>query len=239
MDTPKFKRILVKISGEALSGSTGGIVDFGVMGKVSAAIMRCVDAGIQVGIVVGGGNIWRGAKDGGGHMNRTRADHMGMLATIINSLALADALEQRGLDVRVQTAMEIRAIAEPYIQLKAVSHLEKGRVVVFGGGMGNPFFSTDTVAVLRGAEIGAEAILLAKNVDGVYDSDPNKNPDARKYDTLTYTEILERRLAAMDSTATSLSMENQIPVILFALQDPENIYRAAMGEPVGTLVVDG
>jgi uridylate kinase len=239
MDKPKFKRILVKISGEALAGSSGGIVDFGVMGQVSDAINRCVVSGIQVGIVVGGGNIWRGAKDGGGHMNRTRADHMGMLATIINSLALADALEQRGMEVRVQTAMEIRAIAEPYIQLKAVNHLEKGRVVVFGGGMGNPFFSTDTVAVLRGAEIGAEAILLAKNVDGVYDSDPNKNPDARKYDTLTYTEILERRLAAMDSTATSLSMENQIPVVLFALKDPMNIFRVAMGEPVGTLVVDG
>ena len=247
MTHPKYKRVVVKISGEALAGQRdagsdghcgGKVLDFDVMGQVGDAIKKCVDAGIQAGIVVGGGNIWRGAKDGGGHMNRTRADHMGMLATVINSLALADALEQRGLDVRVQTAMEIRAMAEPYIQLRAVSHLEKGRVVIFGGGMGNPYFSTDTVAVLRGAEIGAEAILLAKNVDGVYDSDPNKNPNAVKYETLTYNKILEKRLAAMDSTATSLSMENRIPVILFALKDPDNIYRAAMGEPIGTMVAD-
>ena len=169
-------------------------------------------------------------------MERTRADHMGMLATTINALALADALEQRNVPVRVQTAIEMNRIAEPYIRQKATRHLEKGRVVIFGCGTGNPFFSTDTAAVLRAAEIGAEVILLAKNVDGVYDSDPAKNPDAKKYDHLTYMDVLNQGLGVMDTTATSLSMDNHIPILVFALSDPENIYRAVNGEKIGTIV---
>ena len=189
-----------------------------------------------MGIVVGGGNFWRGAKDGFGRMDRTRADHMGMLATVINALALADALERCDVDVRVQTALEMRAIAEPYVRLKAVRHLEKGRVVVFACGLGNPFFSTDTAAVLRAVEIDAEVILLAKNIDGVYDDDPVKNPNARKYESISFDEMLSRHLTVMDTTATSLSMDNNIPVILFALKDPENIYRVVMGDKIGTVV---
>ena len=192
--------------------------------------------GVQVGIVVGGGNFWRGAKDGGGRMERTRADHMGMLATAMNCLAVAEVLEQKGVDVRVQTALEIPAVAEPYIRARAVRHLEKGRVVVFGCGTGNPFFSTDTAAVLRAAEIEADVILLAKNVDGVYTADPNKDPTAVKYDVITYDDVLAQRLAVMDSTATSLAMDNHIPVLLFALKDPDNILRVLRGEKIGTIV---
>jgi len=199
-------------------------------------IKRGAGAGVRVGVVVGGGNFWRGVKDGGDKMERTRADHMGMLATTLNCLALADVMEQAGLEVRVQTAIEMRAIAEPYIRSRAIRHLEKGRVVIFGCGTGNPFFSTDTAAVLRAAEIDADAILLAKNIDGVYSADPNKDPSAVKYDTITYDEILAQHLEVMDSTATSLSMDNKIPVILFALKDPENIYRVVMGEKIGTIV---
>ena len=199
-------------------------------------VAKCVAAGIQVGIVVGGGNFWRGVKDGSGKMERTRADHMGMLATTINSLALADMLEQRRVDVRVQTAIEMRSIAEPYIRSKAIRHLDKGRVVIFGCGTGNPFFSTDTAAVLRAAEVNADVILLAKNVDGVYSADPNIDPTAVKYDSISYADVLAQQLKVMDSTATSLSMDNHIPIMLFALEDPENIYRAAMGEQIGTLV---
>jgi uridylate kinase len=207
-----------------------------MIGSVCDVIKKCCDAGIQIGIVVGGGNFWRGVKDGGGKMDRTRADHMGMMATVLNCLALADQLENRGVDVRVQTAIEMRAIAEPYVRLRAVRHLEKGRVVIFGCGTGNPFFSTDTASVLRGAEIDADVILLAKNIDGVYDDDPNKNPNAKKFDSLSYDEILARHLTVMDSTATSLSMDNNIPIVLFALKDPENIYRVIMGENIGTTV---
>ena len=236
MDTPKYKRVLVKISGEALAGEKKFGLNFDVIGPVCDVIKKCTDIGTQVSIVVGGGNFWRGVKDGGGRMERTRADHMGMLATTINALALADALEQRGVDVRVQTAIEMRQIAEPYIRNKATRHLEKGRVVIFGCGTGNPYFSTDTAAALRAAEINADIILLAKNIDGVYDSDPAKNPDAKKYDRLTYMDVLKERLAVMDTTATSLSMDNSIPVLVFALRDPENIYRAVLGEEVGTLV---
>lgn len=236
MDTPKYKRVLIKISGEALAGEKKFGLNFDVIGPVCDVIKRCVDVGTQVGIVVGGGNFWRGVKDGGGRMERTRADHMGMLATTINSLALADALEQRGVDVRVQTAIEMRQIAEPYIRNKATRHLEKGRVVIFGCGTGNPYFSTDTAAALRAAEINADIILLAKNIDGVYDSDPAKNPDAKKYDKLSYMDVLKERLGVMDTTATSLSMDNSIPVLVFALHDPENIYRAVLGEDIGTLV---
>lgn len=236
MDTPKYKRVLVKISGEALAGEKKFGLNFDVIGPVCDVIKRCVDIGTQVSIVVGGGNFWRGVKDGGDHMERTRADHMGMLATTINSLALADALEQRGVDVRVQTAIEMRQIAEPYIRNKATRHLEKGRVVIFGCGTGNPYFSTDTAAALRAAEINADIILLAKNIDGVYDSDPAINPDAKKYDDLTYMDVIKQRLGVMDSTATTLSMDNSIPVLVFALKDPDNIYRAVLGEKVGTLV---
>ena len=185
-------------------------------------------------IVIGAGNFWRGRQ--GNDMDRSVADHMGMLATVMNCLAVADVCEQKEIPVRVQTAIEMRAIAEPYIRLRAVRHLEKGRVVIFGCGMGNPYFSTDTVAVLRGAEINAEIIMLAKNIDGVYDDDPRKNPAAKKFDELTYQEILSRGLAALDSTATSLSMDNDIPVLLFALEDPMNIVRAVKGEKIGTMI---
>lgn len=238
MDEKKiaYKRVLLKLSGEALSGDAGTGLDFKVMAEVCGVVAQCAKQGVEVGIVVGGGNFWRGVKDGGGKMERTRADYMGMLATTINSLALQDALEQRGVDVRVQTAIEMRQIAEPYIRNKATRHLEKSRVVIFGCGIGNPYFSTDTAAALRAAEINAEIILLAKNIDGVYDSDPAKNPDAKKYDTLSYMEVLEKKLAVMDTTATTLSMDNNIPLLVFALKEPENIYRAVMGEQVGTMV---
>jgi uridylate kinase len=190
--------------------------------------------GVQVAIVVGGGNFWRGRT--GENMDRTRADHMGMLATVINSLALQDALEQRGVPTRVQTAVEMRQFAEPYIRGKAERHLDKGRVVIFGCGTGNPFFSTDTAAALRAVEIGAQVILLAKKVDGVYDSDPNVNKDAKKFDELTYIDVLNRGLGVMDSTATSLCMDNKIPIRVFGLDDPENILKALSGENIGTIV---
>ena len=224
METPKYKRVLLKISGEALAGEKHFGLDFEVIGRVCDAIREAVAMGVQVGVVVGGGNFWRGVKDGGGRMERTRADHMG------------DVLEQKGVPVRVQTAVEMRAMAEPYIRGRAIHHLEKGRVVIFGCGTGNPFFSTDTAAVLRAAEIGAEVILLAKNVDGVYSADPNKDPNAVKYDVITYDEVLAKHLAVMDSTATSLSMDNHIPVLLFALKDPWNIIRVLRGEKIGTIV---
>ena len=236
MNQPKYKRILLKVSGEALAGDQHRGLDFQVIGEVCDVIKKCIDAGVQVGVVVGGGNFWRGLKDGGDRMERTRADHMGMLATVINALAVADSLEQRGVEVRVQTAIEMTKIAEPYIRGKAIRHLEKGRVVIFGCGTGNPYFSTDTGAVLRAAEINADAILLAKNIDGVYSADPMKDPTAVKFDKITYDEVLARHLMVMDTTATSLSMDNHIPIVLFALKDPENIYRVVMGEEIGTVV---
>lgn len=236
MNEPKYKRVLLKISGEALAGEAHRGLDFDVMGSVCDVVKRCVEDGVQVGIVVGGGNFWRGLKDGGDKMQRVRADHMGMLATVINCLALADSLEQRGVEVRVQTAIEMSRIAEPYIRGRAIRHLQKGRVVIFGCGTGNPFFSTDTGAVLRAVEIDADAILLAKNIDGVYSADPAKDPTAVKYDTITFDEVLQKHLAVMDSTATSLSMDNHMPIIVFALKDPENIYRVVMGEKIGTIV---
>ena len=236
MEEPKYKRVLLKISGEALAGDKHFGLDFEVIGKVCDVIKEAVAMGVQVGIVVGGGNFWRGVKDGGGRMERTRADHMGMMATVMNALALADVLEQKDVPVRVQTAVEMRAMAEPYIRSRAIRHLEKGRVVIFGCGTGNPFFSTDTAAVLRAAEINADVILLAKNVDGVYSADPNKDPNAVKYDSITYDDVLAQHLAVMDSTATSLSMDNHIPVLLFALKDPYNIIRVLRGEQVGTIV---
>ena len=236
MDQPKYKRVLLKISGEALAGEKKFGLDFEVMYRVADVIRECVEMGVQVGIVIGGGNFWRGVKNGEGYIERSRADHMGMLATTMNCMAMADVLEQKGVDVRVQTALEIRAVAEPYIRARAIRHLEKGRVVIFGCGTGNPYFSTDTAAVLRAAEIGAEVILLAKNIDGVYDSDPAVNKEAVKFDAISYDEVLARRLAVMDSTATSLSMDNHIPVLVFALKDPYNIVRVIRGEKIGTIV---
>ena len=233
---PKYHRILLKLSGEALANGGGnGILDFAFIDQVAAVLRKCREAGVEIGIIVGAGNIWRGVT-GSVKMQRTRADHMGMLATTMNCMAMADVLEQKGVDVRVQTALEIRAVAEPYIRARAIRHLEKGRVVIFGCGTGNPYFSTDTAAVLRAAEIGAEVILLAKNIDGVYDSDPAVNKDAVKFDAITYDEVLARRLAVMDSTATSLSMDNHIPVLVFALKDPYNIVRVIRGEQIGTIV---
>ena len=237
MAKPVYKRVLLKISGEALAGGKGSGLDFEMIGSVCDVIKECLDMGVQVGLVVGGGNFWRGAKNsGGGKMERTRADHMGMLATVMNCLAVADVCEQKGIPVRVQTAIEMRAIAEPYIRGRAIRHLEEGRVVIFGAGTGNPFFSTDTAAVLRAAEINADVILLAKNVDGVYNADPAKDPNAVKYDTISYDDVLAQHLMVMDTTATSLSMDNHIPVLLFALKDPRNIIRALCGEKVGTIV---
>ncbi len=236
MSKPAYHRVLLKISGEALAGAAGRGLDFDVIGQVCQVIKKCIAQGVQVGVVVGGGNFWRGVKDGGDRMERTRDDHMGMLATTLNCLAVADVLEQNGVEVRVQTAIEMRAIAEPYIRSRAIRHLEKGRVVIFGCGTGNPFFSTDTAAVLRAAEIDADVILLAKNIDGVYSADPRKDAGAVKFDAITYDEVLSRHLQVMDSTATSLSMDNKIPVLLFALKDPENIYRAVMGEKIGTVI---
>jgi len=233
---PVYKRVLLKISGEALAGEKKTGLDFEVIKSVCKAIKDCVELGVEVGLVVGGGNFWRGVKDGGDKMERTRADHMGMLATVMNCLALADVLEQLGVDVRVQTAIEMRAIAEPYIRLRAVRHLSKSRVVIFGCGTGSPFFSTDTAAVLKAAEISADIILLAKNIDGVYSADPKLDPTAVKYDSISYDDVLAQHLQVMDSTATSLSMDNDIPVILFALENPQNIIRAVMGEKVGTIV---
>ena len=237
MAKPVYKRVLLKISGEALAGGKGSGLDFEMIGSVCDVIKECMDMGVQVGLVVGGGNFWRGAKNsGGGKLERTRADHIGMLATVMNCLAVADVCEQKGIPVRVQTAIEMRAIAEPYIRGRAIRHLEEGRVVIFGAGTGNPFFSTDTAAVLRAAEINADVILLAKNVDGVYNADPAKDPNAVKYDTISYDEMLAQHLMVMDTTATSLSMDNRIPVLLFALKDPRNIIRALCGENVGTIV---
>ena len=231
---PIYKRVLLKLSGEVLAGAKGSGIDFDKVLEVCERVKTCVDMGVQVAIVVGGGNFWRGRSSG--KMDRTRADHMGMLATSINSLALADALEQLGVTARVQTAIEMRQIAEPYIRNKAVRHLEKGRVVIFGCGTGNPFFSTDTAAALRAAEIGADVIFKATNVDGVYDSDPKPNPDAKKYDTLSHIDVLQQGLHVMDSTAASLCMDNGIEILVFNLDNPDNIVSAMVGETIGTVV---
>ena len=232
----KYKRILLKLSGESLQGEQKYGLSPAVLQSYAEQIRDAAASGVQIGIVIGGGNIFRGLSGAKRGFDRVKGDQMGMLATVINCLALADSLEQRGVEVRVQTAIEMTRIAEPYIRGRAIRHLEKGRVVIFGCGTGNPFFSTDTGAVLRAAEINADAILLAKNVDGVYSDDPAKNPDAVKFDEITYDEVLARHLMVMDSTATSLSMDNHIPIILFALKDPENIVRAVLGEKVGTVV---
>ena len=239
MSEPKYHRVLLKISGEALAGDASRGLDFNVIGQVCEVIKECTQLGVQVGVVVGGGNFWRGVKDGGGRMERTRADHMGMLATTINALAVADVLEQKGVEVRVQTAIEMRSVAEPYIRSKAIRHLEKGRVVIFGCGTGNPFFSTDTTTALRAVEVSADIMFKATMVDGVYDKDPHKYPDAKKYETLTFTKVLEDRLAVMDGPAATLCRDNKLPILVFDLADPDNIARAVQGENVGTLVYEG
>ena len=222
------------MSGESLAGNETHGIDFETVLRICRPIKECVDMGVQIAIVVGGGNFWRGRSSG--QMDRTRADHMGMLATTINALGVADALEQLGLTVRVQTAISMQQIAEPYIRNRAVRHLEKGRVVVFGCETGNPFFSTDTAASLRAAEIDADIILKATMVDGVYDSDPKKNPNAVKYDTLSFMDVLNQNLQVMDSTAATMCKDNNIPILVFSIDQPENIKKAICGEPIGTIV---
>ena len=231
---PKYKRILLKLSGEAMAGDQKTGLDFDTVLRICSSVKECADAGVEIAIVVGGGNFWRGRS--GGKMDRTRADHMGMLATTINALALADALEQVECNVRVQTAIAMNQIAEPYIRNKAIRHLEKGRVVIFGCGTGNPFFSSDTAAALRAAEIEADVIFKASMVDGIYDKDPKTHPDAVRFDSLTYLDVLNKDLKVMDSTAATLCMDNQIPILVFDLTDPQNIVRAVNGENIGTIV---
>lgn len=231
---PKYKRAIIKISGEALSGEKGFGINIKVVEKVVNDIKTVVDSGLEVGIIIGGGNFWRGklAED----MDRTTADHMGMMATVMNALALQSALEKIDVQTRVQTALTITRIAEPYILRKAMRHLEKGRVVIFACGTGNPYFSTDTGAALRSAEIGAEVLLLAKNVDGVYDSDPKINQNAKKIDKLAYLEVIQRGLTVMDNTALTLCMENKIPIVVFGLNEENSIQRAVCGEKIGTII---
>ena len=234
MESCKYNRVILKLSGEALAGENGFGIDFNVAKRIANEVKQLVDLGVEVGAVVGGGNIWRGRSGEG--MDRTTADYLGMLATCINALALQDSLESLGVKTRVQTAIEMKEIAEPFIRRRAMRHLEKGRVVIFAAGTGNPYFSTDTTAALRAAEIEADVILLAKKVDGVYDKDPHKYDDAKKFDTLTHLEVLEKGLQVMDSTATSLCMDNNIPILVFGLDEPGNILRAIKGEKIGTLV---
>lgn len=233
---PKYKRILLKLSGESLAGEAKHGIDFDTVTAYCEPIKKLVDDGVQVAIVVGGGNFWRGRSSG--DMDRTRADHMGMLATTINALGVADSLEQLGVDVRVQTAISMREVAEPYIRNRAIRHLEKGRVVIFGCGTGNPFFSTDTAAALRAAEIEAEIILKATLVDGVYDKDPNVHADAVKYDTLSFQQVLEKDLKVIDSTAAAICKDNNIGLLVFSILDAENIYDAVCDTKVGTLVTN-
>ena len=230
----KEKRILLKLSGEALAGDKHTGFDEATVLEIARQVKAVHDDGAEIGVVIGGGNFWRGRTSG--KMDRTRADHMGMLATTINSLALCDALEQLGADVRVQTAIEMRQIAEPYIRNKAIRHFQKGRIVIFGCGTGSPFFSTDTAAALRAVEINADVLLKATNVDGVYDKDPNKFDDAVKFDNVTFKEVLAKDIKVMDSTAFSLCKDNDLSILVFDLTDPENIVKAVSGEAIGTLV---
>jgi len=232
----KYRRVLIKISGEALSGGKGSGFDFDFVTSVCESVKQALALGAEVGIVIGGGNFWRGVKDGAGKVERVSADRMGMLATAMNCLAVADVFRQCGVDARVMTAVDIQGVGERHDVRKAIEYLESGKVVLFACGTGHPFFSTDTASVLRAAEIGADAILLAKNIDGVYSADPRKDPDAVKFDEISYTEVLSRRLQVMDSTATSLAMDNNLPVVVFALADPKNILRVLSGEKIGTFV---
>ena len=231
---PVYKRILLKLSGEALAGDNKFGMNFDTINGICASIKKCYDAGVQIGIVVGGGNFWRGRTSDA--MDRTRADHIGMLATAMNALAIADSLESLGAEVRVQTAIAMQQVAEPYIRNRAVRHLEKGRIVIFGCGTGSPFFSTDTAASLRAAEIEANVMLKATMVDGVYDKDPHKYPDAKKYDTLDLDEVIVKHLGVMDSTSAAMCKDNNIPIIVFNLSRPDNIYDVCMGKNVGTLL---
>lgn len=230
----KYKRVLIKISGEALAAENGFGIGAKSVDDVVEQIKKIRDMGVEVGVVVGGGNFWRGRQ--GTEMDRTTADHMGMLATVINALALQDALEQKGIQTRVQTALTISRVAEPYILRKAIRHFEKGRVVVFACGTGNPYFSTDTGAALRAAEIHADALLMAKNIDGIYDSDPKKNPAAVKFDRLTYKDYIQKGLTALDTTAVSLCMDNKITIIAFGLNEENSIVRVVSGEKIGTVI---
>ena len=240
MNELKYKRILLKVSGEALGEKTaqgdGFGLDFAKMNEVAASIKACVDMGVQVGLVIGGGNFWRGVKNGSGKMQRSHADSMGMLATVMNAIAVADVLEQHGLDARVLTAVEMNKFAEYFTRDLANRYLIEGKVVLFAAGTGNPYFSTDTGAVLRGVEIEADAILMAKNVDGIYSADPVKDPTAVKFDELTYDEVLARHLKATDTTAMTLAMDNHMTLVCFALADPQNIIRVVCGEKIGTIV---
>ena len=234
MPKAKYKRVLLKLSGEAMAGSNGFGIDASTLGNICDYIKKIVDMGVEVAIVVGGGNFWRGRQ--AHKMERTTADYMGMLATIMNGQALQDALEFRGLDTRLQTSIEISQIAEPYIRRKAVRHLEKGRVVIFAGGTGNPFFSTDTCAALRASEINADIILFGKTIDGVYDSAPKENPNAKKYEPITYTEILKNNLKVIDSTAASLCRDTKMPTMICALKNAEHLVKAVSGDNIGTII---
>ena len=236
MEAPKYQRVLWKISGEALAGEAGTGLDFAILNTVAEAIGDCVAAGAQVAVVVGAGNFWRGVKNGEGKIERTRSDYMGMLGTTMNALAVCDVLEQHGIPAVVQNALDIQKVSEPYNRVNAVKHLEQGTVVIFAGGSGCPFFSTDTAAALRAAEIDADAILLAKNVDGVYDADPAKVTDAKKFDRISYSEVLSRDLKVMDNTATALAMNTKMPLLVFGLMPATNIKRVLMGEEIGTYV---
>ncbi|HHV95385.1 MAG TPA: UMP kinase [Clostridiaceae bacterium] len=234
MSKAKYKRVVLKISGEALAGDKKFGIDPKTLDNITQSIKKAHELDVEIAIVVGGGNFWRGRSGEG--MDRSTADHMGMLATTINALALQDSLESKNIPVRVQTAIEMRQIAEPYIRRRAIRHLEKKRIVIFACGTGNPYFSTDTAAALRAAEIDAEVILLAKKVDGVYDSDPVKNPNAKRYDKLTHLDVIKQRLGVMDTTATSLCMDNGIPIIVFGIDDPDNIVKVVLGEKIGTSI---
>ncbi|MCB8815601.1 UMP kinase [Desulfosporosinus shakirovi] len=236
MEKPRYKRVVLKISGEALAGNQGFGLQHDMLVSVAEQVAEIRDMGVEVSLVVGGGNLWRGITGSAQGMDRSQADYMGMLATVMNALALQDALEKAGSDTRVLSAIEMRQVAEPYIRRRAIRHMEKGRIVIFAAGTGNPYFSTDTTAALRAAEIEAEVILMAKRVDGVYDSDPFVNPSAQRFDRLSYLDVLSRGLGVMDSTATSLCMDNNIPVIVFDLTKQGNIRRVLMGESIGTYV---
>ncbi|NBC69200.1 UMP kinase [Paenibacillus sacheonensis] len=240
MQSPVYKRIVLKVSGESLSGNNGYGIDSAVISSIAEQVKEVVELNVEVAIVVGGGNIWRGIAGSAKGIDRATADYMGMLATVMNSLALQDALEQIEVPTRVQTSIAMQQIAEPYIRRRAIRHLEKGRVVIFAAGTGNPFFSTDTTAALRAAEIEAEVILMAKNkVDGVYSADPFKDATAEKFETLTYLEVLNRNLGVMDSTASSLCMDNNIPLVVFSITESGNIKRVVLGEKIGTIVMKG
>lgn len=231
-----YTRVMLKLSGEALMGSQGYGIDTSVVSDLASQIKTVVDAGIQIGVTVGGGNIFRGMAGAAKGMDRSQADYMGMLATCMNALALQDAFERNGMECRVMSAIEMRQVAEPYIRRRAIRHLEKGRVVIFAAGTGNPYFTTDTTAALRACEIGAECLMKATKVDGIYDSDPVKNPNAKRYNHITYKKVIENDLQVMDATATSLCMENDMPMLVFDIHEPGNIIRALHGEPVGTTV---